>query len=189
MTRRKGFSGTSRTGPDAKNVRDYVTPSQVNNLIRLARQSGRHGKRNAALIGIAYRHGLRVSEVCTLRWSDVDWDERTLTVRRAKDGISGVHPLFGADLRALRPLMRSSEGPWIFTTERGGPMTPAGVRDMLRRLTDGDVHPYMLRHGCGYKLVNDGTDMRLIQGFLGHRSPVSTLRYTAVDERRFRGLF
>ena len=72
-------------------------------------------------------------------------------------------------------------------------MTPAGVRDLVRRLGAaaglGRVHPHMLRHACGYKLVNQGADLRLVQAYLGHRAIASTVRYTEVDERRFRGLF
>jgi type 1 fimbriae regulatory protein FimB len=52
-----------------------------------------------------------------------------------------------------------------------------------------DIHPHMLRHSCGYALVNKGTDIRIIQGYLGHRSISSTVRYTALDSRRFAKLF
>jgi site-specific recombinase XerD len=52
-----------------------------------------------------------------------------------------------------------------------------------------DIHPHMLRHSCGYNLVNKGTDIRIIQGYLGHRSISSTLRYTNLDSKRFAKLF
>lgn len=111
MAKVKGLRGAQRTSSNSVNVRDYVTPSEVAELIRQARRQGRHWKRNAALIGIMFRHGLPVSEAVALQWSDVDWHENTLTVRRAKQGISGVHPFYGADRRALRPLERVSESP------------------------------------------------------------------------------
>ncbi len=50
------------------------------------------------------------------------------------------------------------------------------------------IHSHMLRHGCGYKLANDGHDTRAIQHYLGHRSIVSTVRYTALAPDRFKGL-
>jgi site-specific recombinase XerD len=184
---------TAKATPTAANVRvvKYLTPAEVEQLVKTARAHSRYGARDAALITLAYHHGLRVSELCALKWDDVDLKAATLQVRRAKGGQPSVHPLPGTDLRALRPLQDTS--PWIFTTERGGPMSPAGVRDLVRRLGVqaglGRVHPHMLRHACGYKLVNQGTDLRLVQSYLGHRAIASTVRYTEVDERRFRGLF
>ena len=182
------------TGPKVENVRviKFLTPAQVDKLLKAARQHSRYGARDAAMIMLAYHHGLRVSELCALRWADIDLKAATLSVRRAKGGAPGLHPLTGLGLRALRPLARSGS-PWVFTTERGGPVTPAGVRDLVRRLGVaaglGRVHPHMLRHACGYKLVNQGADLRLVQASLGHRAIASTVRYTEVDERRFRGLF
>ena len=185
MSNTKGLKRAGKTTPKTVNVRvRFLTPVQVEHLIATARKHGRHCDRDACLIGLAYRHGLRVSELCALQWDDVDMKAATISVRRAKGGAPGLHPLPGADLRALRRLERSGS-PWVLTTERGGPMTPAGVRDTLRRLGVlaglGRVHPHMLRHACGYKLVNQGTDIRLVQSYLGHRSIASTVRYTEVD--------
>lgn len=189
MSKRKGLMVLPERAPIAANVRDrYLTPEQVRDLIKLARKSGRYGQRNAAAILIAWQHGLRVAELCALRWSDVNWRRGTLSVRRLKGSAPAIHYLTGEATRALRAI-RDDSAPWMFVNERGSPLSPAGFRDTLRRLSDGAVHPHMLRHACGYKLVNQGTDMRLIQAYLGHRSPVSTLRYTEVDISRFKGLF
>jgi len=194
MARIKGLQRTGERGSSRANVRvvKFLTPAEVDRLIKAAREHSRYGARDAAMIMLAYHHGLRVSELCALRWDDVDLKAATLSVRRAKGGAPSLHPLPGADLRALRPLAGSGS-PWVFTTERGGPVTPAGVRDLVRRLGVaaglGRVHPHMLRHACGYKLVNQGADLRLVQAYLGHRAIASTVRYTEVDERRFRGLF
>jgi len=194
MTRIKGLQRTGKRAPSAANVRvvKFLTPAEVDRLVKAARQHSRYGARDAAMIMLSYHHGLRVSELCALRWDDIDLKAATLSVRRAKGGAPSLHPLPGADLRALRPLATSGS-PWVFTTERGGPVTPAGVRDLIRRLGVaaglGRVHPHMLRHACGYKLVNQGADLRLVQAYLGHRAIASTVRYTEVDERRFRGMF
>ncbi len=58
-----------------------------------AKRRGRHGHRDATMILIAYRHGLRVGELCALRWDQVDFDRGFLHVRRLKQGIPSVHPL------------------------------------------------------------------------------------------------
>jgi len=172
--------------------REYLTAAEVELLIDAAKPAGRYGGRDAAMILLVYRHGLRVSELCGLRWDQVDFASARLAVRRAKGGVEGGHPLSGRELRALRPLKGS--GPWVFANERGGPMTPAGVRKIVARAgrlggLEVTVHPHMLRHGCGYALANRGTPTRTIQEYLGHRSIASTAIYTALAERQFVGLW
>jgi integrase len=77
-------------------------PPEVETLIKTARQ-GRHGHRDATLILVAYRHGLRAAEMCDLEWSQVEFDRAaTLHVRRAKNGKPAAHPIRGDELRGLR---------------------------------------------------------------------------------------
>ena len=153
-------------------------------LISVAKGRGRHGHRDATMLLMAYRHGLRVSELCALRWDQIDFDLGVLHVRRLKGGIASVHPLRGPELRALRKLKRSSSASaYVFVTERGSPFTSAGFRKLLSRIAQlsalpFSVHPHMLRHACGYKLVNDGHDVRAIQHYLGHKNIQHTVRYT-----------
>ena len=126
------------------------------------------------MILVAYRHGMRAAELVTLRWDAIDFAHGRLHVRRVKGSSESVHPLSGRELRALRRLKREQEpaSPFIFTSERGAPFSPAGVRKMIARLGvaagfDFPVHPHMLRHACGYKLANDGVDTRSLQAYLG----------------------
>src|SRR6516164_11493600 len=90
-----------------------------------ARKSSRYGHRDATMILIGYRHGLRASELCDLQWSQVELATGRLHVRRAKNGSPSVHPMQGDEIRALRRLQRE-QGPssHVFMTERDGPMTP-----------------------------------------------------------------
>jgi len=74
--------------------------------MRAAGRIGRHGHRNRTMILIAYRHGLRVSELVALRWEQVDLGEEFLHVNRMKCGMSSIHPLRGPELRALRRFRR-----------------------------------------------------------------------------------
>ena len=81
--------------------------------------------------------------------------------------------------------------PYLFATERRGPMTAAGFRKLLARVGQAagfpfPVHPHMLRHACGFKLAHDGHDTRAIQEWLGHRNIQHTTRYTELTTRRFR---
>lgn len=171
--------------------REYLTTAEIEELMAIARKRGRYGHRDATMILMAYRHGLRVSELCALRWDHIDFTQGLLHVNRLKHGTPSVHPLRGPELRALRKLRRESlESPYMFMTERQSPMTAAGFRRMLSRVgamstLEFPVHPHMLRHACGYKLANDGHDTRSIQLYLGHRNIQHTVRYTELSAECF----
>ncbi len=111
------FPQTSKTGklpkrPKNKDVRtrEYLTEQEVELLIDAAKKIGRHGHRDATLILIAYRHGLRVSELVTLRWEQIDLKQGLLHVNRVKNGAPSTHPLRGPEIRALRRLQRDYPG-------------------------------------------------------------------------------
>jgi len=176
-----------------KAPRDYLTASEVEKLMDVAREN-RWGHRDATAILLAYRHGLRASELVGLRWDDIDWQTSTLHVRRAKGGIGTRQPLAARELRALRRLQREASGVHIFVSERGAPLSVAGYQRMVARAGEAArfpflIHSHMLRHSCGYKLANDGHDTRAIQHYLGHRSIASTVRYTTMSPHRFRGFW
>src|SRR5438046_2464500 len=145
-----------------------------------ARSGSRYGHRDSTMILIAYRHGLRASELCDLQWSQFDLNAGTLRVRRRKQGSPGTHPLQDDEIRALRRLQR---GRFVFLTERDGPMTPKAFHALFARIGQRaelpfPVHPYMLRHTCGYLLANKGHDTRSLQAYLGHKNIQHTVRYT-----------
>ena len=166
-------------------TREHLTVGEVEALIEAAR-GNRYGHRDATMILLAFRHGLRASEVCDLRWDQVDFAGAVLHVRRVKNGTPSTHPIQGDELRALRRLLREGPAsPFIFVSERGSPFTTAGFARMIERAAAGaglelKAHPHMLRHACGYALANKGHDTRAIQGWLGHRSITSTAVYTAL---------
>ena len=169
-------------------AREHLEPAEVEKLMAAARTSGRHGPRDVALVMLMYAHGLRVSEAVSLRWEQVRLDEQQIYVARRKNGKASTHRLEGRELRALRAL--KADSPYVFASERGGPMTASNVRKLITRLGAAadigfPVHPHMLRHACGYKLVNSGLDTRLIQDYLGHRNIAHTVRYTQLAADRF----
>ena len=190
------LSRPPRRRPNAElRAREYLTDAEVNRLIAAAGHD-RHGHRDATMILVAYRHGLRASELVALRWDPVDFAHGRLHVNRAKSGSSSVHPLSGRELRALRRLQREQEpaSPFMFTSERGAPFSPAGFRKMVararrRRRLRFLVHPHMLRHACGFKLANDGVDTRSLQAYLGHSSIQHTVRYTELAPGRFKSFW
>ena len=133
-----------------------------------------------------------MSELVALQWDLVELDQGRIHVNRAKRGLASVHPIRGPELRALRRLKRDyPDSPYVFVTERKGPLTDSTVRKMVARAGekarfDFPIHPHMLRHATGYKLANDGHDTRAIQQYLGHKNIQHTVRYTELSPTRFR---
>src|SRR5262249_47781460 len=108
-------------------TREYLTEAEVERLMKAATRT-RWGHRDSTMVLVAYRHGLRASEVVDLRWDQVDFRTATLHVRRLKQGTPSTHPILGDELRALRRLQREQEpkSAFVFTSERGAPFSPAG---------------------------------------------------------------
>lgn len=175
-----------------RRTREYLTPTEIDKLINSAKKLGRYGQRDSTMILMAYRHGLRVSELTSIRWSQINLDQGLLNVIRLKNGVSCTHPLFGPELRALRTLKREyPDSDYIFITERKTPITDSTFRKVVARAgIDAQigipVHPHMLRHSTGYKLANDGQDTRSIQFYLGHKNIQHTVRYTEITSGRFK---
>jgi len=169
-----------------RRTREYLTPAEVEKLLQASSKVGRHGARDRTLIFLAYRHGLRVSELVSMRWEQIDFKAGLVHVARLKNGLASTHPIRGPELRALRELRRSyPDSPYLFVTERGGPMTPATVRKLIARAgalakLSFPIHPHMLRHSAGYKLANEGHDTRSIQ---------HTVRYTELSPERFKNFW
>ncbi len=173
--------------------REHLTEREVEKLIEAARRN-RWGQRDSTMMLIVFRHGLRVSELCGLQWSDIEFETGTLHLRRAKGGTTATHPLLGDELRALRALKREAQSPFVFVSERGAPFSPAGFAKLVERAgveakLPFKVHPHMLRHACGYALANRGIDTRTLQAYLGHRSIQSTVRYTELAPGRFKNIW
>jgi site-specific recombinase XerD len=177
-------------------TREHLTEREVEKLIEAAK-GNRWGHRDSTMILIAYRHGLRASELVDLRWDQVSFSGAVLHVRRRKAGTPSTHPLGGAELRALRRLKREQKlsSPYLFVSERGAPLSTEAFARMLTRtakaagLVSLRPHPHMLRHATGYKLANDGVDTRALQHYLGHKNIQHTVRYTELAPGRFKGFW
>src|SRR5262249_47608567 len=167
-------------------TREYLTETEVERLMKAAK-ANRYGVRDATMILMAFRHGLRAAELVDLRWEQVELGRNAaLHVRRVKQGVPSVHPLQGNEMRALRELKRSTDSLFVFTSERGAPFTTAGFAKMVERAGIAaklgfKCHPHMLRHACGYALANKGHDTRALQAYLGHKNIQHTVRYSELS--------
>ena len=169
--------------------RDFLTKAEVTALMETARERGRYGIRDMAMIYFACEFGLMTSELCGLRWDLLDFESSVLRVKRLKNGILKAYDLSVKGIWLLGQLKsQADDSEFIFTNERGGPVTPAGYRKMLTRTAQTarlpfPVHPYMLRHTCGHGLSHYGWDLQFIQDHLGLCSTRHARRYpeTAID--------
>jgi integrase len=166
----------------------------MDRLLEAAKKS-RNGVRDYALLLFMYHHGLRVSEAISARLKDLDLAKSRLWVARRKNSLSTDQPISGAELRAIKRYLatRSDALPWLFLSERGGPMTRQNVNAMVSKAAElaglGRVNPHMLRHSCGFYLADKGTHQRIMQDRLGHRSSRHTDHYTRVAGHKFEGLW
>jgi len=188
---KRTLTPTRRPNADLR-TREYLTEAEIERLLS-ATKANRGSHRDCTMILVAYRHGLRASELTDLRWDQVDFATATLHVRRVKQGSPSTHPVLGDELRMLRRLQREQEpkSPFVFTSERGAPFTTAGFARMVERAgVEAELgfkaHPHMLRHACGFALAAKGHDTRALQAYLGHKNIQHTVRYTELSPTRFK---
>src|SRR6478736_1570508 len=179
----------------AYRVHEHLTEAQMAKLLTALKRN-RHGHRDWLIGLVIYRHGLRVSEACDMRWDDLDLPKRTITVRRLKGSTDSVHFLERDELAGLKRLQREQEpkSAYVFVTERGQPFSRMGIARMIERAGEAaklpfPVHVHMLRHSTGHALANRGMDTRRLQHFLGHASITNTVRYTAMSPDPFKDIW
>jgi len=129
--------------------REYLTAGEVSRLLLAAKNYGRYPDRNYALVLLTFRHGLRVSEICELRWDAISLFDKEIYITRKKGSDDGTHPLPTDEIEALSKLKehRLTENLHVFVGERGEPLTPSAVQRLLTRLgavakLDIKLHPH-----------------------------------------------
>jgi type 1 fimbriae regulatory protein FimB/type 1 fimbriae regulatory protein FimE len=191
-------SAKGRKANDAYRVREHLTEAEMAKLL-VALKRNRHGQRDWLIGLLIYRHGLRVSEACDLRWDDIDLAKRTIIVRRLKGSTSSSHYLDRDEHKALGELWRANakqgcKSDYVFVNERGQPFGRMGIARMIERAGEAaglpfPVHVHMLRHSTGYALAGRGMDTRRLQHYLGHASITNTVRYTAMSPEPFKDIW
>lgn len=175
--------------------RNYLTEDEIHHLLNAATK-GNHHHRDYCMIMMAFLHGLRVSELLSLKVEDYDPLSMKINIHRLKGGFSTIHPLLPEENITLqrwlieRKKWIKKESSWLFISQKGNKLSRQRFYNLLRKYgTISDlpltVHPHMLRHACGYHLAERGNDTRLIQDYLGHRNIRHTVRYTAANAARF----
>lgn len=181
--------------------REYLTQNEIDKLFAASKTASRNPERDYCVLLLAFRHGLRVSELCSLKLSDIDLESKIFHVRRLKGCDHGVHDFYNGETQAIRAWLAerqkmnpSAECDTLLISERRKAMSRVTIFHLVREIAAAaglehlEVHPHMLRHSTGYALIQKA-DVRVVQDFLGHRSISSTVRYTKLNRSRFAKLF
>lgn len=183
----------------SESKKNFLTEAEIDAFLK-ASKTTRHKVRDYCMAIMAYRHGLRVSELVNIRLEEIDLDGARLFVCRKKGSLSTHQPIEGDELRAIRSWLRErsalvdAHATWLFLSERKGQMTRQAVNYIFAEIgkkagLSFQVYPHMLRHSCGFALANKGLDTRLIQDLLGHKNIQHTVKYTQTNSKRFEGLW
>ncbi len=195
---------TAKKKPAKTNKKKAITPKPPERKATRARRSetikfltldetrrlfaGITDKRDKAIFLLAYRHGLRASEIGLLRVSDLDLKRLRVMLHRLKGSLSGEHPLQADEARALKAWLKSrdTDSPLLFPSRRGLPIS----RQMLDVLMKGygeeaaipkdKRHFHVLKHSIATHLLDAGAELRFVQDWLGHANIQNTVIYTAL---------
>ena len=152
----------------------------------------RANPRDRALFLIAYRHGLRASEVGLLRTDDIDFRAQRIMVHRLKGSHSGAHPMQPDEAKVLRAYLReqpSPPSPILFPSNRGDPIARRTLDWLMKRyreaadVSPGKRHFHCLKHSIATHLLEAGADLRFVQDWLGHSNIQNTVVYTFLTAR------
>lgn len=164
----------------------FLTLEELARLFAAVRAS----PRDRALFLIAYRHGLRASEVGLLRTDDIDFRALRIMVHRLKGSHSGAHPMQPDEAKLLRAYLREQPpSPILFPSNRGDPIARRTLDWLMKRY--GEVanvppakrHFHCLKHSIATHLLEAGADLRFVQDWLGHSNIQNTIVYTFLTAR------
>jgi integrase/recombinase XerD len=149
--------------------------------------------RDAAVLELLYATGLRVSELISLKKTDVNLDAGFIIAlgKRSKERIVPIGS-YAREVIKMYLAEMNPKGPFLFPNRRGGALTRQAVWKMLRKygaiLAQGPLYPHMLRHTFATHLLEGGADLRSVQLLLGHEDISTTQIYTHVDRKRLKEL-
>ncbi len=173
----------------------FLTPGETLAILKTARQ---HSTRDWAMILVAYRHGLRASEVCGLKLADIDVKAGSISVRRLKGSLQTTQPLYQHrgqplldEVSAVRSWLRkrpADGSDYLFTSQKGGKLGRTQFFRNFQTIADGaglpleKRHPHVLKHSLASHLVAGNVNLALIRQALGHRSINSTMQYVGTTD-------
>jgi type 1 fimbriae regulatory protein FimB len=178
-----------------RSLMTFLSPGEVLAVLKVARE---RSTREWAMILLAYRHGLRASEVCGLKLDDIDLKSGSISIRRLKGSMATVQPLYAHrgqplldEMSALRAWLkeRSADGSdYLFTSQKGGKLDRTQFFRVFQAIAEiaalpfDKRHPHVLKHSLASHLVAGNVNLALIRQALGHRSINSTMQYVGTSD-------
>lgn len=162
----------------------YLTQDELKRLLKAITS-----KRDKAIFLIAYRHGLRASEVGMLRVEDVDLAKGRIRIERLKNSLGGEHPMQNDEIKVVKAWLRErkDDTPWLFPSKRGLPISRHTLTDYLMKrycqqagIPLDKSHFHVLKHSIATHLSEAGADVRFIQDWIGHKKIENTVIYTQI---------
>jgi integrase/recombinase XerD len=149
-------------------------------------------KRDRALFLVAYRHGLRASEVGMLQIDELNLEQQRMTIQRLKGSLAGIHPLRADEVKALKAYLRErkSPSPTLFLSQRGKPISRRQLDTLMKHYGElaeipaSKRHFHVLKHSIATHLLDAGADLRFVQDWVGHASIKNTVIYAQLTSRR-----
>ena len=172
-----------------------LSPQEILSLLKAARK---RSTRDWAMILLAYRHGLRASEVCGIKLADIDLKTSSISIRRLKGSLHTIQPLYqhrGQPLldetAALRAWLRKRPcdgSDFLFTSQKGGKLDRTQFFRNFQTVAESaglpveKRHPHVLKHSLASHLVAGNANLALVRQALGHRSINSTMQYIGTSD-------
>jgi site-specific recombinase XerD len=192
-----------RAAPAARPARSrgasvvHLTTDELVSLLKVAKA---RSLRDWAMILIAYRHGLRASEVCGLTFQDVDLKAESITTARLKGSMKTVQPLYRHrgqplldEVVALRGWLRERRddgSKYVFVSQKGGRLDRTAFFRAFQGVAEAaglpaeKCHPHVLKHSLASHLVAGNVNVALVKQALGHRSINSTMVYVGTTDQQ-----
>jgi type 1 fimbriae regulatory protein FimB len=175
----------------------HLEPTEVLSVLRAAKAKG---AREWAMIVLAYKHGMRASEICNLRLNDLDLKNGSIIVERLKGSLRTTQavtehrgePLLN-ELKALREWLRQRPddgSDYLFTSQKGGRLDRSQFFRLFRTIASAagvlaeKQHPHVLKHSIASHLVSANVNLALVKQQLGHKSIGSTMRYVTTSDHQ-----
>src|SRR5215469_12265024 len=175
----------------------HLEPAEVLSVLRAARTKG---AREWAMMVLAYKHGMRASEVCNLRLNDLDMKNGNIVVERLKGSLRTTQavtehrgePLLN-EVKALREWLRQRPedgSDFVFVSQKGGRLDRSQFFRIFRSIAAAaglppeKQHPHALKHSIASHLVSANVNLALVKQQLGHKSIGSTMRYVSMSDQQ-----
>jgi len=165
----------------------FLTQAELRALFRVITR-----KRDRALFLVAYRHGLRASEVGLLHMDDLNFAQQRMTIHRLKRSLPGIYPLRADEVKVLKAYLheRQSPSPTLFLSQRGTPISRRQLDTLMKHYGElaaipaSKRHFHVLKHSIATHLLDAGADLRFVQDWVGHASIKNTVIYAQLTSRR-----